>query len=70
MPKTFDIVMAVFDVGSHVVTQAAASISGSTSLDVQATLTSMFNSQIDSISSAVYMHHIFGRQYRSVIRNM
>ena len=36
MPKTFDIVMAVFDVGSHVVTQAAASISGSTSLDVQA----------------------------------
>ena len=47
--KTFDIVMAVFDVGSHVVTQAAASISGSTSLDVQATLTSMFNSQIDSM---------------------
>lgn len=35
--------------GSHVVTQAAASISGSTSLDVQATLTSMFNSQIDSM---------------------
>ncbi len=32
--KTFDIVMAVFDVGSHVVTQATASISGSTSLDV------------------------------------
>ena len=49
LPKTFDIVMAVFDVGSHVVTQAAASISGSTSLDVQATLTSMFNSQIDSM---------------------
>ena len=49
MPKTFDIVMAVFDVASHVVTQAAASISGSTSLDVQATLTSMFNSQIDSM---------------------
>ena len=41
--------MAVFDVGSHVVTQAAASIYGSTSLDVQATLTSMFNSQIDSM---------------------
>ena len=49
LSKTFDIVMAVFDVGSHVVTQAAASISGSTSLDVQATLTSMFNSQIDSM---------------------
>ena len=28
LSKTFDIVMAVFDVGSHVVTQAAASISG------------------------------------------
>ena len=27
LSKTFDIVMAVFDVGSHVVTQAAASIS-------------------------------------------
>ena len=34
LSKTFDIVMAVFDVGSHVVTQATASISGSTSLDV------------------------------------
>lgn len=49
LSKTFDIVMAVFDVGSHVVTQAAASISGSTSLDVEATLTSMFNSQIDTM---------------------
>ena len=50
LSKTFDIVMAVFDVGSHVVTQAASSISGSTSLDVEATLTSMFNSQIDTMS--------------------
>ena len=49
LSKTFDIVMAVFDVGSHVVTQAASSISGSTSLDVQATLTTMFNSQIDTM---------------------
>ena len=49
LSKTFDIVMAVFDVGSHVVTQAASSISGSTSLDVQATLTAMFNSQIDTM---------------------
>ena len=29
LSNTFDIVMAVFDVGSHVVTQATASISGS-----------------------------------------
>ena len=45
LSKTFDIVMAVFDVGSHVVAQAAASISGSTSLDVEATLTSMMDVQ-------------------------
>ena len=49
LSKTFDIVMAVFDVGSHMVTQAAASISGSTSLDVQSTLNSMFNSQVDNM---------------------
>ncbi len=49
LSKTFDIVMAVFDVGSHMVTQAASSISGSTSLDVQSTLNSMFNSQIDTM---------------------
>ena len=49
LSKTFDIVMAVFDVGSHVVTQAASSISGSTSLDVQVTLTTMFNNQIDTM---------------------
>ncbi len=49
LSKTFDIVMAVFDVGSHAVAQAAASISGSTSLDVETALTSMFNSQIDSM---------------------
>lgn len=49
LSQTFDIVMAVFDVGNHVVLQSASAISGSTSLDVQATLTTMFNSQIDSM---------------------
>lgn len=49
LSKTFDIVMAVFDVGSHVVAEAAASISGPTSLDVEAALVSMFNSQIDTM---------------------
>ena len=49
LSKTFDIVMAVFDVGSHAVTQAASAISGSTSIDVQTTLTAMFNSRIDSM---------------------
>lgn len=47
--KTFDIVMAVFDVGSYVVAQAAGSISGSTSIDVEAALVSMLNSQIDTM---------------------
>lgn len=46
LSKTFDIVMAVFDVGSHVVTRAASVISDSTNLDVTATLTTMFNNQI------------------------
>ncbi|MDE6602398.1 MAG: hypothetical protein K2K90_09595 [Lachnospiraceae bacterium] len=47
--KTFDIVMAVFDVGSYVVAQAACSISGSTSIDVETALVSMLNSQIDTM---------------------
>lgn len=46
LSQTFDIVMAVFDVGSHVVTQAASTISGSTSLDVQSALVTMFNNQL------------------------
>lgn len=49
LSNTFDIAMAVFDVGSHIVTHAGASISGSTSLDVEATLTSMFENNIDSM---------------------
>ena len=49
LSKTFDIVMAVFDVGSHIVAEASSAISGSTSLDVGATLVAMFNSQIDTM---------------------
>ena len=49
LSQTFDIVMAVFDVGSHVVTQAAGAISGSTSLDVHTTLVNMFNSQLENM---------------------
>ena len=49
LSQTFDIVMAVFDVGNHVVMQAAGVISGSTSLDVQTTLVNMFNSQLESM---------------------
>ena len=49
LSKTFDITMAVFDVGNHIVTNAAGVISGSTSIDVTATLTNMFNSQISTM---------------------
>ena len=46
---TFDITMAIFDVGNHIVTKAAGTISGSTSLDVTSTLQTMFNNQIGSM---------------------
>ena len=49
LSKTFDITMAVFDVGNHIVTNAAGVISGSTSIDVTSTLTSMFNSQLSTM---------------------
>ena len=38
---TFDITMAVFDLGQHVVTGAAGSIHGSTSIDIESTLAAM-----------------------------
>ena len=46
LSNTSTIVMAIFDVGSHIVTQAAAQINGSTSIDVASTLTTMFNNQM------------------------
>lgn len=46
LSNTFDMVMAVFDMGHSIITQAGASITGSTSIDVQAALVSMFNSQL------------------------
>ena len=47
--NTFDITMAIFDVGNHIVADAAGLISGSTNLDIEAALISMFDSQIDSM---------------------
>ena len=49
LSRTSDIVMAVFDVGGHMVNSAASAITGSTSLDVGATLMSMFNSQLSTM---------------------
>ena len=50
LSKTFDIVMAVFDVGSHIDNSAAAAISGETSTDVSSTLQTMFNEQFLEMS--------------------
>lgn len=49
LSRTFDIAMAVFDVGNHVVSETVGTISGSTSLDVQETLITMFNDQIETM---------------------
>ena len=49
LSKTSDIVMAVFDVGGHMVNSAASAITGSTSIDVGAAIMSMFNSQLSTM---------------------
>lgn len=49
LSRTFDITMAIFDVGNHIVTNAAAAISGSTSLDVTAILVTIFNNQLSAM---------------------
>lgn len=46
---TFDIVMAIFDVANHVVTRAAAVISGNTNIDVTSALTTIFNNSYESM---------------------
>ena len=50
LSNTSDIVLAVFDVGSHLVTEAGDLISDSTSLDVSSTLQTLFNDSIDDMS--------------------
>ena len=49
LSRTFDITMAIFDVGNHIVSEAAGVISGSTSLDVESALAAMFNSQLSAM---------------------
>ena len=44
------LLMAVFDVGSHIVNSAASAITGSTSIDVASTLQTMFNEQFSEMS--------------------
>ena len=47
--NTFDIVMAIFDIGQNVITGAGGYISGSTSIDIDATLASM-QASMDAMS--------------------
>ncbi|MBQ7724260.1 MAG: hypothetical protein IJT63_01510 [Lachnospiraceae bacterium] len=46
---TSDFVLGIFDVGSHLVTSAGGVIGSSTSINVEATLTTMFNNQLSTM---------------------
>lgn len=50
LSNTFDITMAVFDVGNHLVMKATGVINQETTLDVSSTLQSMFNNQLTLMS--------------------
>lgn len=50
LSHTFDITMAVFDVGSYMVTSAGGVISGNTSLDVQQAVTNAFETNMSGMS--------------------
>ena len=69
LSKTFDITMAVFDVGNHIVTNAAGVISGSTSIDVTSTLTSMFNSQLSTMGIGELIGLGIDREWSSIGNN-
>ncbi len=49
LSHTSDMVLGIFDIGQHVVSKAGGAITGSTSIDVESTLETMFESQIDSM---------------------
>ena len=49
LSKTSDIVMAIFDVGGHMVNTAAGAISGSTALDVGTTIEGMFTARLSTM---------------------
>ena len=46
LSKTSDIVMAVFDVGGHMVNSASAVITGSTNIDVGAAIQNMYSNRL------------------------
>ena len=49
LSKTSDIVMAIFDVGGHMVNEAASTITGSTALNVGTTIQTMFSTQLSTM---------------------
>lgn len=49
--NTFDIVMAIFDVGQHIVSAAAGSISTSTNIDISSSVTAMIDA-LDGLTTA------------------
>lgn len=49
LSKTFDITMAIFDLGNHVVTQAAGVINVNATLDVESALITLFNNSVASM---------------------
>lgn len=49
LSKTFDITMAIFDLGNYVVTQAAGVINANATLDVESALITLFNNSVASM---------------------
>lgn len=49
LSKTFDITMAIFDVGNHIVTEAAGVITDTATMDVESSLITLFNTQLASM---------------------
>lgn len=63
LTKTFDITMAIFDVGNHIVTSAAGAIHATASIDVEAALLTLFTNSVGSMS----MGELFGLGIETMI---
>lgn len=49
LSQSFDITMAVFDVGNHLVSKVGEKITGATSIDVQETLVNLFQASVEDM---------------------
>ena len=63
LSNTFDITMAIFDVGNHIVTSAAGAINATASIDVESALLTLFTSQVNSMN----MGELFGLGLETMI---